>query len=115
MVTATNLPLQAGAGLKPCTKHIQYVPYTPESGSDGRMIFVDTPAIPDPEPRKARTQQEEITRIENVIAEWLEKRYSRESGWVSVKFPDRIIFIVLVANPFGLTVYYTCIKSTKIG
>ena len=76
MVTATDVPLQAGPGLRPCTKHIQYVPYNPESGSHGRIIFVDTPAIPDPDPKKARTQQDEVTRIESAIAEWLEKRYS---------------------------------------
>jgi hypothetical protein len=78
------------------------------------MIFVDTPPFPDPEPRKGRTQQEEITRIENAIAEWLDKRYSRESGFISIKFPEKTIFTVLVANPFGSTVYSTCIKSTKI-
>jgi len=47
---------------RPCTKHIQYVPYIPESGSHGRIIFADIPGFPDPDPM---TQQEEKMRIEN--------------------------------------------------
>jgi len=113
IVTGTDRPLQVGAGLSPCTKHIQYVPYTPESGSDGRIIFVDTPAIPDPEPKKGRSHQEEITRIENGIKEWLEKQYSG-SKFASAGFPDNFFSIVLVANTFRSTGYSTCIKSTKI-
>ena len=100
-VTATDVPLQAGVGLKPCTKHIQYVPYNPESGSHGRIIFVDTPAFPDPEPKRARTQQQEITRIENAIAEWLEKRYTTNPDSFQSNFLDKFVFVVLVANAFG--------------
>ena len=69
-VTATN-SLEVGAGLAPCTKRVQHVPHGSECG---RIIFVDTPAFPDPEPKKPRTRQEEIKRIENEIGKWLKER-----------------------------------------
>jgi hypothetical protein len=39
----------------------------------GRIIFVDTPAFPDPE--KPGSQQQEIRKIDKVIKEWLKKRH----------------------------------------
>ncbi|KIM49797.1 hypothetical protein M413DRAFT_438927, partial [Hebeloma cylindrosporum] len=70
-VTATN-SLKVGEGLAPCTKRVQHVPHRSESG---RIIFVDTPAFPDPDAKKPRTPQDEIRRIENEIGKWMKERF----------------------------------------
>jgi hypothetical protein len=110
-VTATT-SLKVGAGLTPCTKRVQHVIHNSnlEPGFHGRIIFVDTPAFPNPDPKKLCTPQEEIRRIEEEIGEWLKERCVQRSGFVSVS-SQNLPFVVLAANASKLTVYSTCITS----
>jgi hypothetical protein len=92
-----------GKGLEPCTKEVQHVRH------DG-IIFVDTPAFPDPEMRG--TQREEIRKLEKKIEKWLEKRYiPRRLDYC--QFSHNIVFVVSAANAPKSTGYSICIISRE--
>jgi hypothetical protein len=57
--------LEVGKRLQQSTKRVQHVQH-------GRIIFVDTPALPDPE--KPSTPQLEVLRMEKEITECLKRR-----------------------------------------
>ncbi|KAF8159707.1 hypothetical protein B0H34DRAFT_796924 [Crassisporium funariophilum] len=71
---ATNeTMLKVHASLSQCSNEITHVAYTPTRGGR-KVVFVDTPAFPDPETTKLTERK-----VEEIITKWLKKAFASKT------------------------------------